>query len=67
MPLTDATIKREVSVTGSLLFREVAAAHDWGIDLVRWFSFPPHARAMMIAYSEITSDISELLSRWKEQ
>lgn len=54
-------------MTGSLLFREVAAAHDWGIDLVRWFSFPSHARAMMIAYSEITSDISELLSRWKEQ
>lgn len=59
---------REDEVTGSPLFREVAAAHDWGVDLARWFALPPGARAMMIAYSEAVADAQSLLTRrWQEQ
>lgn len=59
---------REDEVTGSALFREVAAAHDWGVDLARWFVLPPGARAMMVAYSEAVADIQSLLERkWQGQ
>lgn len=62
-PVRGAKVHRGgMEITGSPIFREVATAYDWGIDLMRWFSMPPFLRAMMIAYSETVATVRAMLT-----